>query len=374
MLKFKNRYSSWPLFKYFFREIFFTFVIGTLVFLSIVVSFQALRLVDFVLTRGVPLSSVFQLVLHSYHSVLTIAVPIAFLFAVLWGTSRAHLDGEIVGMQVNGISLSQVFFPIFCFSVLLALMCAYAANYSVPRGNRKFESMVTRLGVRTVIRNLKPKVFQEGFFGMVLYADEISDVNDEMKRVFIYDERDSAYPYAITAQSATIRKVESLGLITLRLADGSIHIDKKSAKEQQQKIDFDIYDINLNFETGDDAVKYYRLPSLDYDVLVKALHDVKKPSQAYTHYLVEYHRRFSMAFSCIVFGALGFFLSIISRRSMGSSSVVFCMMVGVCYWLFYVLANAAAVQGWAAPVLAVWAPNVIFGLIPIFLYRRHLRP
>lgn len=374
MVEFSNRYLSWSLFKYFFREILPIFFVGTLVFLSIVVSFQALRLVDFVLSRGVPTSAVFQLILHSYHSMLTIAVPIAFLFAVLWGTSRAHLDGEILGMQVNGISLSQVFFPILAFSIVLTIFCAYAANYSVPRGNRRFESMLTRLGARTVIRNLKPKVFQEGFFGMVLYADEISELNDEMKRVFIYDERDPAYPYAITARSATLRKVESMGYITLRLADGSIHIDKKSAEEQQQKINFDIYDINLNFETGEDAVKYYKLPSLDYDVLVKAIHDVAKPSKPYTLYLVEYHRRFSMAFSCIVFGALGFFLSIVSRRSMGSSSIVFCLMVGVVYWLCFVLANAAALQGWAAPVVAIWAPNAIFGTIPIFLYRRHLRP
>src|SRR5690606_4262125 len=133
-----------------------------------------------------------------------------------------------------GVSVFQIYAPVLIFSVLLAAFCAYASNYSVPRGNHRFEATLTRIGARTVIRNLKPRVFHEGFFDMVLFAEEISEVHDEMKRVFIYDERDPKYPYAITAKTAALRRNESQGLITLRLTDGSIHVDRKNPDAEQQ--------------------------------------------------------------------------------------------------------------------------------------------
>src|SRR5207248_716983 len=103
----------------------------------------------------------------------------------------------------------------------------YTALYSVPQGNRSFELLFTRLQGEHVVEALKPGVFNGGFHGLTLYAEEIVPLKNEMKRVYIYDEREEAHPLAITAQAGILKSIPEQGMLTLRLSNGSIHEDKK---------------------------------------------------------------------------------------------------------------------------------------------------
>jgi lipopolysaccharide export LptBFGC system permease protein LptF len=89
--------------------------------------------------------------------------------------------------------------------------------------------------------------------------------------------------------------------------------------------------------------------------------------------LVELHRRFSLSFSCMVFAALGFFIGTFSQRGVRSTAIVICMSVALVYWLAYVLANALSVSGSIPPWFGIWFPNVFFGAVAYFCYRRKVR-
>src|SRR4051794_20138915 len=104
MLATRRNYFSWYLTKYVAREVLFTFFVGTGIFLLIMLSFQAIRLAEFVVVHQVAIKDVARLSFFMMTSFVSLAVPIAFLFAVLMGISRANSEGEILALQVNGLS------------------------------------------------------------------------------------------------------------------------------------------------------------------------------------------------------------------------------------------------------------------------------
>lgn len=366
-----RRFFSWYLTKYVTKEVLFTFVAGTTLFLLILLTFQAIRLSDFVVVHQVALRDVGRLSLYLMLSFLPIAIPIAFLFAILMGISRANSEGEILALEVTGISRLQIYLPIGALSLLVSALCLYTALYLVPNGNRAFELLITRLGNERVMAALKPGVFAEGFYGLELFAEQIVPVRNEMKKVFIYDERDEANPLAITAQAGRLKSEPEKGLLTLRLTNGAIHVEKRTDMGIQQQILFDVYDINLELRPAGDSWRAFSPPSFTYPHLLKRLEETEHDLPQHRQLQVELHRRFAMAFACFVFGALGFFIGTYSQRGLRSTAIILCIFVGVIYWLAHIVANALAVSGSVLPWLGVWLPNILFLAVSYLLYRRY---
>ncbi len=367
-------YFSWSLTKYVLRDVILSFFSGTAVFLGIFLLFQAVRLMEFVVMHQVALLDIAKLCIAMGLSFLPLAAPVAFLFAVLMAISRANSEGEILALQANGISLKQVFAPLGVFSILLSLGVLYASLYTVPRGNRSFELLYTRLGNEKIISTLKPGVFTEGFYGLVLFTEHIVPLKNELKKVFLYDRREEAHPLSITAQAGILKTQLDKGLVTLRLTNGSIHMENPDGELEtaQQKIDFDVYDINLEVGEKGEAWRAYSPPSYDLPQLNQRIAETVHDVPTHRQLLVEYHRRFSMAFSCVVFAAMGFAIAILSHRGIRSSAILLCMCVALAFWLCYLGANALAVAGWVPPWLGIWAPNFFFLGVAYFTYRRYV--
>ncbi len=372
-LELKRPFLSWYLTRYVAQEILMSFLTGTTLFLLIMLLFQAVRLMEFVVVHQVAMRDVGRLSLYLGLSFLPLATPIAFLFAVVMGVSRANSEGEILALQVNGISLRQVFTPLAFFSVFLSGVVLYASLYTVPQGNRSFELLYTKLGNERVISTLKPGVFTDGFYGLVLFTEHIVPLKNELKRVFLYDRREDAHPLAITAQAGILKSQPEKGLLTLRLTDGSIHLENPGleATAVQQKIDFDVYDINLELGAQGEAWRAYSPPSYNLPQLVQRIKETTHDAPQYRQLLVEYHRRFSMAFSVIVFACLGFSIGILSQRGVRSSAIVLCLVVALGYWTSYLVASALAVAGTIPAWLGIWSPNVAFLGVAYYCFRRY---
>lgn len=357
--------------KYMIREVFFSFLMATLVFLGILLLFQAIRLMEFAVIHQVKAWDIGRLCFYLALSFIPLAVPIAFLFAVLMGISRANSEGEIVGLQASGISLKQLFAPLAVFAGFLSCAVLYLSMYTVPQGNRAFEVLYTKVGNDRVISALKAGVFTDGFFGLTLLAEHIVPIKNELQRVFIYDAREKEHPLSITAEAGILKNQDNK-LLTLRLSNGAIHVESAAEEGVQQKIDFDVYDINLDLGERGEIWTGYSPPSYTVTQLREkiAASDHKPGTQRQLR--VEFHRRFSMAFSCLIFAALGFAIALLSERGIRSTSIILCLMVALCYWLAYLGANALAVAGWVPPWLGIWVPNFAFLGLAWLGYRRYL--
>src|SRR5690606_12148647 len=123
--------------------------------------------------------------------------PIAFLLAVLLGFGRLSTDSEVLAMRAAGVSVYSMLTPVLGLGALLALVTMFCNFYFVPYGARMFRYELFRISNTKAIATIHSGTFTEGFFDLVLYADEVDSKDNTLEKVLIYDERKQGNPVTV---------------------------------------------------------------------------------------------------------------------------------------------------------------------------------
>lgn len=350
---------GWLAIRYIFFEILPAFLMGIAIFVAILLMFQALRLTEFVLVHGVGLKTIFQIMLYLSISFLPVILPMSLLFSVLLTYGRLSNDSEIVAFKSLGLNMMQLTWPALFVAVAATAMSMQTSFYLGPWGNRRFEVLINDLSRQKVGATLREGVFSEGFFDLVIYANKVDSKAGHLEDVFIFDERDSKSPVTIIARTGQIfqetRREGKLGL--LRLNNGNVH---RTHENTYTKVDFESYDITL-FDPYQFSDREKSAPSLTIDELGERIRDETIEPKNRRKLEVEYHRRWSLSFACLIFGLLGVGLgTVTNRRSSRGSGFVVCLILLIGYWVLYIGAESAARSGFLPAWLGLWAVNLVF--------------
>lgn len=343
--------------QYIFFEMVPSFLLGLVVFIFILLMFQTLRYTEFVLVHGGDLSTIGKIIFYISMSFLPALFPMSLLFAVLMTYGRLSADSEIVALKASGVGPWTLLLPAAILGILVSVMSAQTMFGVGPWANRQFEILISQQSQQKAGIALREGTFSEGFFDMVIYANTVDSAAGKIKKVFIYDERQSDVPLTIIAKEGNIVEDEKGGgnAVKLTLIDGDIH--RKS--ETHTKIKFDTFDIRLADPIKND-IKDKSAQSLNYQEIQEKLQTEKDPAE-WRKVLTELHKRWAISSACIIFALLGVGLgTVTNRRSQKSGGLIQSLGVIVGYWILYVSGKGMARAGQAPVVLAVWLPNVLF--------------
>ena len=350
-----------------------SFLLGGLVFIFILLIFQALRLTEFVLVHGVKVQDILQMVLYLSVSFLPIILPMSLLFAVLLTYGRLSGDSEIVAMKSLGLNLKHLSLPAVALGIATLIFSAQAAFYLAPWGNRRFEVMINELGRLKASATIREGIFSEGFFNMVVYANNVDSKEGTLRKVFIFDERDPKSPLTIIAREGKVLQSQTKqgNSALLRLLDGNIHRTNDAA---YTKINFKSYDINLFDPVTVEEKKKSMLSHTLADINT-ALKDPDIEPKNKRKLQVEYHRRAALSFACLVFALLGVgFGTSANRRSARGGGFAICLGIIVSYWLLYIVFENMAKGSASAPVAPlVWLTNILFIVVTAWSLKRAAR-
>jgi lipopolysaccharide export system permease protein len=353
---------------YIFREMLPTFILGNVIFVFILLMFQVLRLSSLMIERGLPFAIFLKMMTYLTVSFVPICFPISLLFSILLSFGRLSSDSEIVAFKASGLHLGHMLLPAMILSTLVGALTAYSVFVGSPWGNRSFEVLIQRLMNTKAVAAIQEGSFAEGFY--VLYAYKVDHEQNLLKKVFIYDERDSQNPITILAQEGKLLegdpKLPGHG-VTLRLANGSIH---RSNQINYTKVEFRTYDITLVNMLSDSTTEKSP-PSLTYDDLAGERSHPSSDSAKHLMYLVEYHKRWAISAACLVFGLLGVGAgTVTNRRAVRASGLIISLGIMVVYWVLYLSGESLARGGALPPWIAMWAPNFLFTALGAWSIKR----
>ena len=80
---------------------------------------------------------------------------------------------------------------------------------------------------------------------------------------------------------------------------------------------------------------------------------------------VEIHKKFSIPFACVVFVLIGAPLGIRTRRG-GFANMAIAVAFFMIYYLFLIAGEQLADRRFLSPALAMWLPNLLFGLVGLY--------
>jgi lipopolysaccharide export system permease protein len=355
--------------RYFLREVTVPFLFGIGVFTFILLVARMLKLVELVVNRGVPVVEIGKLFAYILPTFLEVTVPMALLLAVLLAVGRLSADSEIVALRTSGISLYQMMVPITIFTLAVYGLNMFLAIYARPWGNTHLKAGLYEIAKTRASAGLRERVFNDDFAGLVIYVEHIQPPGDQLGGVLIADSRDPNQRNTVLAKRGFIVSNEETRTVTLRLLDGNIHTFMPGERSYH-KTDFSVYDVTLNlaaalakFSQREKEPEEMTIPELR--AAIAARQGAGKTARGE---LVELHRKFSVPFACLVFGLVGIPLGIRPARAVRSRGFSISLIVIFLYYLLLTTGETLAQKGSAAPVVALWAPNVVFLLFGATLF------
>ena len=355
--------------RYIFFELLPVFVLGVFVFLLIMLMFQSLRLVEYILLHGTQVKTVIQIVFYLSISFLPVLLPMGLLFAVLLTYERLSIDSEVIALKSLGLNQSHLLLPAATMGLLICFFSAQTSFYLTPWGNRKMELLLHQVGKLKPDMTIKEGIFSEGFFEIVVYANKVDNQTGSLEKVFIYDERRENFPLTIVAQTGKLITSHQKGGSSayLQLFEGSIH---RASKGSYTKVDFGKNEIKL-FDPVSLTYKTKTPPSYTLNELLIALKANVLPAKKLKKLSIEFHRRWALSVACFIFAILGVGLGLTPyHRSGKSAGFVLCLGVIVIYWILYTSAENMAKNNTLSVATAVWTPNILFSIGTWFSLRR----
>jgi len=117
----------------------------------------------------------------------------------------------------------------------------------------------------------------------------------------------------------------------------------------------------------------YRNLSRDYQSLRMANSRAQNSTRIINSYMVEVHKKFSIPFASLVFILIGAPLGIATRKGSMGVGATLSILFFLIYWACLILGEDLADRQFLSPMLAMWFPNIIIGLVGVYLTWRTVK-
>lgn len=353
---------------YIFKEILTFFFLGLGIFTFVLLIGNILKLMEMIISKGIGLSDVTRLFLYMLPYLLVFTIPMAFLLALLLTFGRLSSESELIAFRASGLSLYQLAAPAAVLAVVTFLLTAFLSLFALPWGNISFKKELFHLARTRAEAGIKEGVFNDDFAGLILYVQNRSDEAGKMEGIFLSDTRELDTPNTVFAREGYLRSDPKSYTLILHLIDGSVHRISRDLLSYQM-IDFGDYQLQLTLGTGQKGGKK-RNQEMTLSELRKVTEGLKQKKKNFYRPLMEFHKRFSLPFACLVFALLGVPLGIQSPRSGRSRSFSVSLVLLLVYYLFLVGGKSLGEKGALPPFLAMWTGNIVFTAFGLILFYR----
>ncbi len=369
------------LFRYLTREFIPPFFFS----LSLIVFLFVLNLVFTMLGRivgkGLPVMTVIEFFALNLAWMIALAVPMAVLVAVLSAYGRLSSDNEVTALRSSGVGPWQMILPAILFGLFSAIGLAYFNNNILPDLNYRSRQLQTDIKRLKPAMILEPGVFLSDIPGHVLYAQKVDNETSEIHDVVVYEDDDPRFGGTVIADRGKLKYEEWFEGFEFTLNDGEILRSDRARPGEHHRIAFQsaIFRIHApDMSLRRTSTDWRGDREMDVTQLMQRIeqyetNDAQKNSKAISRLWVEIHKKFSIPAACLIFAALGGLLGQMVRRSGIGVSAGYSMAFFLVYWVFLIAGEDLADRGTVTPASAMWAPNVLFAIVALYLWWRQRR-
>jgi LPS export ABC transporter permease LptG/LPS export ABC transporter permease LptF len=357
--------------RYVWKELGPPFAIGVAVFTFFLFIDRIYQLTNLVITKNVPFHLVFWLLMFMLPAFFTVTLPMAILVAVLLGCGRLAGDLEVIALKAAGVSPLRLLRPFVVAGLATSLLISCLTLVVNPWSAGAFQRQLFTILQTRAVSGVQEHTFSAALGQIVLYVDELTPSQLRLKGVLVSDERDPQRSRIIVAKEGRILSDERDRRVTLRFLNGSINEAEIADPQRFRYTAFTLYDMSLPMESplstaGRDEKPELQLP---LNQLLSTAEDLARQGQNVAPYYVEFHKRFALPVAALVFVLVGFPLGVRSHRGGRAVALAASFGIVVSYYIVFTSLEGLALSRRLPPALAIWLPNMVYGVVGITLIR-----
>ncbi len=291
-------------------------------------------------------------------------MPLALFIAVILFTSKMAGDSEVIAMNSGGVSFPRFIRPYFIGATTIFLVAFIANHFLVPESNkvagkfkRDYLTHVSR--IKNQVNNVNLQLNEDGD---IIFLKRFNFKNNSGS-YFSYEHFDGIkLKYKLTSKRIKYNEKDS----TFTLSD---YKKRYILKNRDSIIKDKKLDTVFDFMPRDLLIIDYlakEINSIDlYNHIVKSK---KRGLKNLNSYKVELYKRTSMPISVFALTIIAVALTFKKRRGGIGVNLAIGVALMFIYVFFMKIFEVLGASATANPLLMVWIPNIIFGILAIYLY------
>lgn len=295
--------------------------------------------------------------------------PLFVFISVIFFTSKMAGRSEIIAILSSGVSYKRFLLPYMAGGLFLSVLLWGGYQYLVPKANLKWANFEAKyidgpVAPESNSSNFKQKLYfktdSNTYVGIRSYDTILKSGNGIFVQRFqnnklVYNLRSDQFNWD-TATS----KWKLFNAVERRLDSISERVDRHNEML-----------ISYNFKPRDlrkDEFLKDQLPTPELNEFIKQ--ERLRGSEMLNMLLVERYNRDAIPVSVFVLTIIGAVLA--SRKVRGGSGLHLAIgvIISVLYILFSRFSIVFATKSNFTPFIAAWTPNIIFGLLAFYLYKK----
>jgi lipopolysaccharide export system permease protein len=345
-------------------------LIGTLVLAAMLLVLEKmLRLFDFVITAGGPVSVVWKMLANLLPEYFSLGIPIGLLLGILLAFRKLALSSELDALRGIGIGYGRLLRVPYMFAVGLLLVNIAIVGWVDPFARYRYEGLRFELKSGALGASIKVGEFNQFGKRMTLRIDRSEQNGTRLMGIFTALDDRSGTRVAATAAEGQFLSTDDPDTIIFRLKKGRLVQDNRDFAAPRT-LSFESYDLPINLPSIDpfrgrgDEMKELVLPELVSRAYGGTAADREDELAARSNL----HFRLVEVAMMLMLPLLAIALAVPPKRSSSSLGIFVGIVMVVTYHKINQYAEGAGAQGRMIPELALWLPFLALVVLILWMY------
>lgn len=355
--------------KYILKRYLSTFFVMLLMFIPIGIIIDVAEKIDKMIQNKIPFSAIALYYFHFTIYFANLLFPIFLFLSIIWFTSKLANNTEIIAILSSGISFSRFMRPYLIGATIVSVLAFLMGIFILPKASEGFNNFrynyLTPGGLEKMREN--SDVFRQISKDEYIYVGSFNQVS-KMAFEFSMEKFDKdKLKYKITARRIKWNPIKK----NYTLFD----YNKRTVGPLSDKIEIcEKKDSIFNFDLEDLTPTVYVAETLSVLELNHFIDkEIKRGNANISVYLVVLYKKYSLPVSAFILTIIALAVSSMKRRGGMGINLAIGIAIAFSFVFFDKIFGALAEKSSINPMIAVWLPNVLFGILAIYLLRNAKR-
>jgi len=346
---------------YILKRYLLTFTMLLLLFIPIMITVHLAEKIGKILENEVPLKEVLLYFLDFTVYFTFLLFPLFLFISVIWFTSKLANNTEVIAFLSSGVSFTRFLRPYLMGATVVALFSLLLGMVLAPKASEGFNNFSYKYlkKGRSAVDNTD--VFRQINENEIIYVSRFDVKNQTGSNFTLEHFEGNQLKYKISANRIKYIEEDTLYRLT--------NYVKRDIGQNEDELEIiSQKDTLFNFEVDDLIPVIYAAETKMYGELKQFIEkEEARGSSNVGRFKLVLYRKWSLPVSVFILTIIAVSVSSIKRRGgMGVN-----LAVGICIAMVFVffdkIFGVMAEQSDFPPLVAVWFPNVLFGILAIYL-------
>ena len=329
---------------------------------------KMLKLFDFVMNEGGPVSVVWRMLGNLVPEYLSLGIPIGVLLGILLAFRGLALSSELDALRAVGVSYNRMLRVPLLFAVVFAVASFLIVGFFEPYSRYAYEGLQFELRSGALGASIKVGEFAHLAKTTTIRVEESRNHGADLRRLFVRTEGKDGQSVAVTAERGTFLSTDDPDVILLRLKNGTmVHtansfVVPRVLTFRQQDLPVSLPAIG-SFRARGDQDAELTLPEL-----AAAARDRGASRLVHVENVASLWRRIALIAVMAVLPFLAVALAVPPKRSTSGLGVFLSIILLVVFFKTSQYGEAMGRIGAVDPVLAQVVPFAVFALVAGWMY------